>query len=567
MLAVSVAQAQETPTQVKQNPVPIPTGVVPLPSGTPKTTQQSPVPPSAKPLPSGEHPLLWSPKLEDLNGFVAKQPITMDQAVSIGLYTSKAFAVSVANLVQVAARAGETRTQLFPTLGLDENLTYFDKATTVNFGAFSGGSSSSGSTSSSPPLVVLPQFNPVFTAALSLPVDLFGTLQSAASQARFNEVAARLDVNRVRNQVVYDVKNAFYVVLRSSAQVAVAEDTLNTALVRLSYANKNYAAGVVARVDVISAQRDVADAQQAIITANAQVAVNLAMLKNTMGLDVTGRLSIKNDGAVEYPDGVAPLIIPNPEPAGSETPRVAPPVDGVEIKPETGRNSPALDPGKSNVVSDDFEFGPNYSSLLSEAYKNRPEILEAEAQVSAGKRGLQYARRSSLPSFRFAVEDIYTANSTPLERKNQEALVFDISVPIFDGGLAREAVKEQHGVIAQAEINRRNAQGQVQVDVQSAYIALEQARKRTAVANVEVAQARESLRVSLVRYRAGVAQTGVSPQLELRSAQETLAQAENNLVNAIYDYNSARAQLDRATGRYGFIGSGPGYKATSQIPH
>jgi outer membrane protein len=61
--------------------------------------------------------------------------------------------------------------------------------------------------------------------------------------------------------------------------------------------------------------------------------------------------------------------------------------------------------------------------------------------------------------------------------------------------------------------------------------------------------------------------TGVSPQLEISNAQTSLAQAESNVVNAIYDYNTARAQLDRATGRYSFVENGPGYKSPPKIAH
>jgi outer membrane protein TolC len=135
-----------------------------------------------------------------------------------------------------------------------------------------------------------------------------------------------------------------------------------------------------------------------------------------------------------------------------------------------------------------------------------------------------------------------------------------VNVPLFDGGLARERVREARGVVATAEINRRRSMDQVVIDVQQAYIALVQARDRVAVANIGLAQAREANRLAGVRYNAGVSQqTGVSPQLELGNAQATLAQAESSQVNALYDYNTARAQLDRAVGRYSFTASGPGY--------
>ena len=98
--------------------------------------------------------------------------------------------------------------------------------------------------------------------------------------------------------------------------------------------------------------------------------------------------------------------------------------------------------------------------------------------------------------------------------------------------------------------------------MQQAYITLVQARNRVAVANVGLAQAREAYRLARVRYNAGVSQqTGISPQLELSNAQTTLAQAETNQINALYDYNSARAQIDRAVGRFSFTASQPGYPA------
>ena len=48
--------------------------------------------------------------------------------------------------------------------------------------------------------------------------------------------------------------------------------------------------------------------------------------------------------------------------------------------------------------------------------------------------------------------------------------------------------------------------------------------------------------------------------MELSNAQISLTQAESNRVNALYDYNVARAQLDHAMGRYAFVGSEPGLK-------
>src|SRR5205807_505166 len=105
--------------------------------------------------------------------------------------------------------------------------------------------------------------------------------------------------------------------------------------------------------------------------------------------------------------------------------------------------------------------------------------------------------------------------------------------------------------VAAAEVSRRQTMDAVKLDVQESYVALVQARDRVAVANVQLAQAQEAYRVARTRYNAGTStQVAASPELELSSAQTSLTQARSNQVNALYDYNNAKAQLDRALGRY-----------------
>ncbi len=585
LLTAAAAQtdAPQTPppTIPTVKPPPVPTGVIPLPQGPPPTGQQAPLPAPAQPLPKADQPLQVSPNLASVNHYLENRAITLQDAVAIALYTNRDLATALTNLQRAQARTGQARTALNPTLGVSGNLTEFDAPTVAHFGTSS--------------ITIVPQFNPVVTTAVSLPLDISNILRTAVSQAQFQEVAARIDVNRVRNQIVYDVKNAFYNVLRAQAQVVVATDSLNNALDRLNNANKNYTAGISPRFDVISTQRDVADAQQSLINARAQVSLSLTALKNTIGIDIKTRLRITDANAVEYPPGVAPPAIPPVGPNGAvqpttpNGPNAAPPTTTPPAPPNqttppgevtsqppqvSGIQYTPLPLPSTGEVEDTFDLGPEYNVLLQEALQTRPEILEANAQITAAQRGVQYARRSTLPSLSLSVGYVYTPNATPgFARVNQGEATLGVNIPIFDGGLARERVREARADVAGAEISRRQATDQVQADVQQAYITLVQARSRVAVANVGLAQARESYRLARVRYNAGVAQqVGVSPLVELSNAQTGLTQAEVNQVNALYDYNNARAQLDRAVGRYSYVVNGPGYPAppspsTTGQPH
>ena len=597
---VSFASAQTAPPlappDTTRKPLPFPTGVIPLPQGAPPTGLQSPLPAPALPVATGEKPRLQSP---GLTGYLQSKPLNINDAVAISLSVNRNFATAVSALYRAQGRTNEARSALTPTFALGAAITEFDAPTVANFGALSGGSSGNNggsganggtgtASTASPGFVIVNQFNPVITATLGLPLDVAGTLRAAVSQAQFQEVAAKIDINRVRNQIVLDTKNAFYSALRAQAQVVVAQDNLNNSLGRLSDANKNYAAGTAPRFDIITAQSDVANAQQNLINAKAQVSLALAQLKNTMGINVRTPISLTSDGAVELPPGVTPPTVPPIGPDGRPTdslgpsslspvtpqnlapvptptppPMLAPPINTDQAAPKDPTGKPQVPtPPVTNLVIDTLDLGPEFDAVFQEALQNRPEILEEDAQISAARQGVRLARRSDLPALGLSLGYTGSPNAAGFTRTDQLAATLNVSVPIFDGGLARARVQEARADVATAQTNRRNAEDQVGLEVQQAYIALVQGRDRVQVANVGLSQAREAFRLARVRYNAGVSQqVGISPQLELINAQSTLAQAEANQVNAIYDYNVARAQLDKAAGRYSYVPFGGGYPA------
>lgn len=506
-------------------PLRVPGGVIPITPGAPPTGPQAPVPDPAAPLPKADEPLPTSPPLGAIPGFADERAITLQEAVAIALYTNRALATARVALQQAQARTGQARAELNPTLGIDAETRAYDAPTTVDFHRLLG-KETNGESRNPQEFIVTPQFNPTFVTALTLPLDVSGSLRSAVTQAEFNTVVAEIDVNRVRNEIVYDVKKAFYDVLQAQAQAAVATANLNHARARLSDTDSGYRAGTLTGFDVLTAQRDVATAQQAVIERHTQVSLNLGTLKNVMGVELTTRLQVSDQGAIETPPGI-PIGRVEPLLRGGDRPVALLPVPDIE------------------VVEDPLDLGPDLQALLEEALNSRSEILEAEVQVRAARHGIRYARRSRLPSVTFSLSHIYSPNAAGFTRTSQGLAMLDLSVPIFDGGLARQRVREARAEVATAQMSRRRAEDQVKVEVLQAYIRLVHARHRAAVANTEVAQAREAHRLARVRY-----QTGVSPQLEVSEAQAGLVRAETNQVQALYDYNQARAQLDRAVGRY-----------------
>ena len=435
----------------------------------------------------------------------------------------------------------EARSALAPQVGINGAIQEYTQNTFISFAGQH--------------FLQINQFNPVYTAQVSLPLDLFGVIQTAVSQAQFGDVAARIDVNRARNSLVYNVRAAFFQVLREQAAYAVAVENLNDNETRLAEAQKGLNAGLSSRFDVITVQRDVADAQQNVVNAGAQVTLALGQLKSVMGVDVSIPIKITDTGAVQMPPGIVPVVIPPPTPEGSAT---APPASQSTAPP-----APAAPPAlpDTHTAQNLNELGPEYTSAVAEALKTRPEVLESEAQISAAKKGVQYANRSRLPSLGLQFNYVYQPDASLFEPEHQAYAQFNVNLPLYDGGQAAARQQQARADVSNAVTGRRAAVDQVTLDVQQAYIAVSQARDRVQVTEAEVAQAREAYRLSRVRFAAGVTQTpSVSPQLELSNAEVALITAESNRLNALYDYNVARCQLDRAVGRYSY-GSGPGFSS------
>lgn len=515
----------------------------------PPITQQSPLPPPSLPLAKAEKPLSASPGQESISGRPQSNPLTINDVVAIALATNRTLAAAVEAYWQSQGVTTTARAGLNPKLSASYALTRYNQEQAANLGGQS--------------VVIQQQYVNQLNAGLNLPFDITGELHAAVSQAEFQQVAARLEVNCVRNQIVMDTKNAFYTVLRDQALAKLAQSNLQNAVDRLADAQLRQSAGTVAHFDVTRAQTDVASARQTLIKCQSAVSQAFAQINNTIGLNVNTEYQLTTKGAVDMPPTttvgayayVVPDVKPSPPPENS--------LNGQKGKAigDQGATQAAL--VQDFVVDNPISLGADYESLVKEALLSRPEILREDANIAAARKGIVVARASQLPSISIGYNVNYAPNSGTLAGQVFTGYAgLTLSVPLFDGGAARGRVTQAKALVSQAETVRREQIDAVTLDVRLAYLNLQQAEQAIAAARQELAQADESYRLARLRYSAGVtSQSGVSPLIEVSNAQQALSQAQNDYVNALYDYNNNRSALDKATGRYAYLPQPTGYVA------
>ena len=86
-------------------------------------------------------------------------------------------------------------------------------------------------------------------------------------------------------------------------------------------------------------------------------------------------------------------------------------------------------------------------------------------------------------------------------------------------------------------------QDSIRLEVQSSYLNLREAEKRIETARVAVDKAEEDFKIAQIRYSAGV-----GTNLDVLDSQVALTQANNNFVQALYDYNTSKVKLEGSMG-------------------
>jgi outer membrane protein TolC len=205
-----------------------------------------------------------------------------------------------------------------------------------------------------------------------------------------------------------------------------------------------------------------------------------------------------------------------------------------------------LPDGQEFELTDTIPYSPVPSLKLEDAigraYTSRMDYQSAEARVTAAELGRKAAEAGRMPTadFNGNYGDIGPA---PDRSHGTYSATVSVSVPVFQGGRVRNEVMQ-----ADAELERRRAEladlrGRIAYEIRAAYLDLASAGEQTQVAKSTIALAEQQLTQSQDRFAAGV--TG---NLEVVQAQESVATANENYISSLYVYNAAKATLGRSIG-------------------
>ncbi len=179
---------------------------------------------------------------------------------------------------------------------------------------------------------------------------------------------------------------------------------------------------------------------------------------------------------------------------------------------------------------------------LQRAYASRSDYRAAEAQVRAAELARRGAAAGRYPSAEVNANygDI---GVTPGHSKGTWQVSGGVNIPIFAGGKVHGEVLEADAQLKQARSQLNDLRGRIDYEVRASLLDLSSAAEQVEVARSSVELAEEALTQSRDRFTAGV-----TDNLEVVQAQESVASAHESYIQSLYAHNLAKIELARAIG-------------------
>ncbi len=439
-------------------------------TNTPPTPTAPPSSPNIK-LPND----LNLPKTGGEVRITGRQAITLQQAIEIAFRNNRQVQVARLSVDRDRQSINLAQSAQAVRVGLQSDLT--NAGSSLIFGSGSSALTSNNTTSA----------NGAATAKYTI-LDAGrnqSSVRAAEEQVRFDQ----LDLVRVEQQVRSLVITAYYDLQAADSSIIISQASVRDATRSLSDAQLQERAGVGTRFDILTAQVQLATANQNLTNAQSQ--------QQTARKNLAQILVVDNNTEFTAADAVREL--------GT------------------------------------WKYSLEDSIIL--AFKNRPE---AEQQLSL--RRISQQQQNIASAANSAQVDLVGSYGLGKSLTASTSLQDTYSVGVqltwnfLDGGSAAANTNIQKVNETIYENQFTSTRNQIRYQVEQAYFSLGSSQKNIATSTQALTQAEESLKLARLRFQAGV-----GTQTDVINAQTALATARGNRVTAILNYNRALANLRTAT--------------------
>lgn len=319
----------------------------------------------------------------------------------------------------------------------------------------------------------------------------FGVRDDQIQSAEYRLLAANLNQNRVLQDIMFQVEQAYYRLLGLESLVRVNQLALHNIKTSLEAARRRRESGLATVADVYRTETQVAQAELNLTRSKGDLEKSKGLLANVVGLPVNTALQV-----------------------------------------QTLTTLPQID-----------QMTASLTDLIDRAKASRPDLVAAEAQARGARATASAVSKSGLPK----IEIVGAAGRTFFEPERVPATNYSVGlnlrIPLFSGFRENYSKRLAVELASQAEASRDTLVRQTELDVWQAYYDLQTAASALTSTEAQVKSAEQTAQATLARYKGGFGTI-----LDLITAQQDEVNAHVQRIQSHLDWYTAFARLNFSAG-------------------
>jgi outer membrane protein len=419
-------------------------------------------------------------------GFSAELSLNLSEAIDLALRHNPELAAQSFDLSAAQSRVESASGRRHASLDFISSGTYFTRDQRLlpasrngEFGAFS---------------------DKIITAdfVLTMPIYTGGRLTNELEAQSLLSAAVGKRLARSREELIFNVSSVFLQILAQNRVIESLEFSQEALREHIKKVSDMIKAEKAAAVDKLRVEVRVADLEQRMIQEQNILAVQTRILANLLGRDE----------------------------------------DDSELKPV----------GKLNELQ--MPESSEEKKSIAELLEKRSDYQAASARLEAGRKMLQAAKAKNHPQFamqgsfgrRLAVNSPDRKNGFDSTKENGW-IGLTMKIPIYSGGQIQAGISEELAKLNAEQERLRKLQQLIFLEIETAQLNIQAAKRRLETLMKISEQAEESLRIEREKY-----ELGKGSITDVLDAQSALLDSQTNYCRAMADFHTAQAQYKLAKG-------------------
>ena len=331
-------------------------------------------------------------------------------------------------------------------------------------------------------------------ASAAMPVvnaQLWGSLKLSALDVELAVEKARSS----RLEMVTQVKNAYYAVLMAKEAFNVYKDVYENAVLNLEETQKKFDAQKTSEFELVRAKTSVANAVPNVYNAESSVILALWQLKAVLGVDLDMDLDVA---------------------------------------------------GKLEDHSQQMFYDIHQHDSVS--LDNNTTMKQLAIQMEQLAQNIKLQKFANIPSLALAFNFSYMSMADDVSFKEfpwtpYSTVGLSLNIPIFAGGKRYQAIRQAKNQHQQVQLQVANTERQLKIAIRQSLNSMEMNMKSYYAAQTAEESAQKAYDIAAASYK-----LGRGTLLDLNDAQLALTQSQLAKSQAVYNFLSAKAQLEQTLG-------------------